>query len=135
MVTLVDTSALYAHLDSADANHERATATLLELLDAGERLVTHNYVLVETAALVQRRLGVEATRILHDDVLPVIDTIWIDEPTHRLAITAMIGAGRRGISLVDWTSFVVMRQHRLDRAFAFDTDFTTQGLEVVPGGA
>lgn len=34
-------------------------------------LRTHSYVLVELSALVQARLGMEAVRLLHDDVMPL----------------------------------------------------------------
>lgn len=132
MVTFVDTSAIYAYLDSAERNHARARATFLDLLDAGERLTTHNYVALESATLVQRRLGVDATRALLDDVLPLIDLVWIDQQVHRLAVASLLGSGLRHVSLVDWTSFVVMREQRIERAFAFDSDFATQGLAVIP---
>ena len=132
MVTLIDTSAIYAYLDGRDHNHAPAVAALGDLLTAGERLVTHSYVALETTALVQRRLGMEATRVLFDDVLPIAEMVWIDEVTHHLAVSALLGSGLRDISLVDWTSFVVMREQRLDRAFAFDSDFARQGFEVIP---
>ena len=57
---------------------------------------------------------------------------WIDEPTHRLASAAMLGSLNRGVSLVDWTSFVLMRELHIDRAFAFDPEFESQGLRVIP---
>ena len=40
------------------------------LLERDERLVTTSYVLVETFALVQNRLGMEAVRVLADDAGP-----------------------------------------------------------------
>lgn len=131
-MTLIDSSALYAYLDSADQNHTAARATFAELLKAGDQLVTHNYAVVESTALVQRRLGAEAVRSLFDDLLPVIEIRWIDEATHRLATAAMLGSLSRAVSLVDWTSFVAMRESMIDRAFAFDADFARQGLRAIP---
>lgn len=87
---------------------------------------------LESSALVQRRLGAEAVRSLFDDLLPVIEVRWIDEATHRLAAAALLGSLSRSISLVDWTSFVVMREMMIDRAFAFDADFASQGLRTIP---
>ena len=132
MVTFVDTSALYAVLDANDANHAAAAGTFTELLDRGERLVTHNYVVLETTALVQRRLGVVATRVFHDDVVPAMEVVWIDEDLHRAAVDGLLGAGRRDISLVDWASFITIRRHGLGQAFVFDADFAAQGIAVVP---
>lgn len=132
MVTFVDTSALYAYLDAADAHHAHAVEAFGALLDGEEPLLTHGYVVVETTALVQRRLGIAAARALHDDLLPVIDVVPVDPVAHAAAVHGLLGAGRRELSLVDWTSCVVMRERRIVRAFAFDEDFRSQGFEVVP---
>ncbi len=132
MVTLVDTSALYAYLDERDANHAAARDAFRSLLDAGERLTTHNYVVIESCALVQRRLGALAVRSLLDDVLPVIEIRFVDESIHRMAVAAMLGSVSRRVSLVDWTSFVVMRERGIEQAFAFDADFSQQGFSTIP---
>ena len=65
-------------------------------------------------------------------MLPVVRVLWIDEPMHRLATAAMLGSLNRGVSLVDWTSFVAMRELGIDRALTFDADFGSQGLQVIP---
>lgn len=130
MTTLVDTSALYALADRADANHEEAAAAFREL--GSEELVTHNYVVVESAALAQRRLGQRiATRLLLDLLAPV-RVRWVDEALHRAAETAFLASGARTVSLVDQVSFELMRRERIERAFAFDADFRRQGLKTIP---
>ncbi|MFV1957919.1 MAG: type II toxin-antitoxin system VapC family toxin, partial [Planctomycetota bacterium] len=73
MTVFADTSALLAVLDADDRHHARARSVWTRLLDAKERLVTGNYVLVETHALVRTRLGFPALRALVEDVLPVLD--------------------------------------------------------------
>ena len=60
MSTFVDTSAFYALLVANDVGHEAAKRTLDRLLAGGQRLVTSNYVVVETCALLQNRLGLPA---------------------------------------------------------------------------
>jgi uncharacterized protein len=45
----------------------------------------------------------------------------------------VLAAGRRQISLVDWTSFTVMRERTITHAFAFDDDFERQGFETFEG--
>lgn len=130
MTVFVDTSAIYALLDRDDESH-LAAADAFTALEEGP-LMAHNYVVVESAALVQRRLGPLAVRTLFDDFLPVLELAWIDEHTHRAAVAALIASENRGVSLVDWTSFEVMRQQGINRAFAFDDDFATQGFELVP---
>jgi predicted nucleic acid-binding protein len=130
LTVFVDTSAIYALLDSVDENHSAARDTYASLI-RHEPLLTHSYVAVESAALVQRRLGAEAVRRVFDDLLAPLELIWIDEPVHHRAVAAMIASESSTVSLVDWTSFEVMRDQGIDRAFAFDDDFERQGFELV----
>jgi predicted nucleic acid-binding protein len=130
-VIFVDTSALLALLDRDDEFHARA-ATVIRSLGVDEALLTHEYVLVETTSLAQRRLGLQAVRGLVDDLLPLLEIAWVDEPLHAEAREAMLAAGRRTVSLVDWVSFLVMRRHGVRRAFTFDQDFALEGFEVLP---
>ena len=62
MKLFVDTSALLCLLNATDVNYSPAKAIWEGLIGADTELVTHNYVLVETSALVLRRLGLEALR-------------------------------------------------------------------------
>lgn len=131
MSVFVDTSALYALLDRDDENHPAAAEAFSALLDR-EALLTHGYVVVETTALVQRRLGMEAVRALVDDVLPAFELVFVDEPLHQAAVAALLASGARDVSLVDWTSFELMRWLGVGKAFAFDEDFARQGFDVLP---
>jgi predicted nucleic acid-binding protein len=129
-VILLDTSAIYALLDRADANHALATRTMGDLRQEG--LLTHSYVVVETSALAQHRLGLGAVRALHDDLLPVVEVEWVTEEAHRAAYSALLASGERRVSLVDHVSFEVMRRLRVRQAFAFDPDFAVAGFELLP---
>lgn len=131
MTTFVDTSALYALLASDDSHHTAAAQTMA-FLALGEDLVTHNYVIVECAAVVQRRIGALAVRALLDELVPLLRVVWIDPETHDRATTALMATGSRTVSLVDWASFMVMRAFGIEHAFAFDSDFVAQGFRLVP---
>ncbi len=128
MTVFVDSSALYAVLDASDASHPVAARVWLRLLEQREVLLTTNYHVVETFALVQRRLGLHAVRTFDTDMLPVVEVRWVDEPLHRAAVAAVLTAGKRDLSLVDCAAFVVMRERGLRDAFAFDADFEDQGF-------
>ena len=132
MSVFVDTSAFFAVLDAGDENHEAARTAWDRLLADREDLHTTNYVLVETAALLQSRLGLETLREFAADVLPVVDLHVVDEGQHRSAFHAQLVASRRRLSLVDCASFECMRRIGLDRVFCFDPHFTEQGFSVVP---
>ena len=86
---------------------------------------------METFALVQHRLGMEAVRVPADDVVPVL-RVQVGESEHCLGVTALVAAGRRQLSLVDCVSFATMRELHLDAAFAFDRNFADQGFRTLP---
>jgi predicted nucleic acid-binding protein len=130
VTTFVDTSALYALLDAADPEHRNAGSALEHIAKEDEGLVTHSWVVVEVVALVHRRLGWAAVDRLLDDILPLIDVRWVGPDLHATALAAF-RASRSRVSLVDWTSFTLMRHERVERAFAFDPNFTTQGFRPV----
>jgi uncharacterized protein len=130
-MVFIDTSALYAVLDRDDENHRSAAKTWERLLTSAVPLLTHNYVLIETAALVQHRLGVAALRAVHESMAPVIRIEWIQESQHRIAMEMVITAARRKLSLVDCASFVLMREHGVSDVFCFDAHFNEQGFRVV----
>ncbi|MEX2546960.1 MAG: PIN domain-containing protein [Chloroflexota bacterium] len=129
MTIFIDTSAIYALLDRADDNHERARLGQERVL--GEQLVTHSYVVVETISLVRRRLGPPATVRLVDEFLPAIEVHDVDERLRLRAIASFRAAVRTDVSLVDRTSFEFMREQGITRAFAVDADFETAGFELV----
>lgn len=97
-----------------------------------EPLVAHNYILVESIALVHSRFGHGAARRLVGDFFPAVEVTWIDEALHLAATSAFLAAGRSAVSFVDRVSFELMRRERIDTAFAFDRDFARQGFRLVP---
>ncbi len=125
----VDTSALLAVLDADDKNHRAARALWEKVIGDGSVLVTHNYVLVETSALVARKLGAEAVRAFEQDVVPILRIFWVTDEIHRAAVGAQLAASRRDLSLVDCVSFEIMRRSGLREALAFDRHFVEFGFE------
>ena len=83
MVIFVDTSAIYALLSAGDVNHGAAKAQWLRWVDSSIKFVVTNYILLETSALVQRRLGMRSFRQFHDLLLPTMSVFWISEKIHR----------------------------------------------------
>jgi len=132
MSMFIDTSALYALLDADDENHGSSASTWDTLITSDERIVTTNYVIVETFALIQNRLGLRALREFQDDVVPVLYVEFVTPTIHRLGTVALFAASRRGLSLVDCVSFEVMRELGMKSAFTFDRHFREYGFNVVP---
>ena len=132
MRVFVDTSAFLAVLDADDRNHRRARAKWEELITSGALFFSSNYCLVETFALAQHRLGMEAVRAFNDEVLPLINIEWADEIIHNAGVSALNVASRRRLSLVDCVSFEVMRRLGIKTVFVFDQHFKEQGFQCVP---
>jgi len=127
----VDTSAFLAVLDADDNNHSQAKAVWAGLLNSRTPLLTTGYVLVETYALIQHRLGMEAVRVFHEDIEPLLKIEWVDASLHSLGANAVLAANRRKLSLVDTVSFAVMRKLGIKKAFAFDQHYIEQGFECL----
>jgi predicted nucleic acid-binding protein len=132
MNVFVDTSALLAVLDADDDNHKAARLFWENIIAAGDTLVNHNYVLVETSALALRKLGVEALRVLERDIVPILRVVWVTRDVHNSAASAQLVASRRSLSLVDCVSFEIMRRSGIRTAFSFDRHFKEYGYEILP---
>lgn len=132
MSVFVDTSALFALLDRDDRGHSGVAAAWTSLTTGPRPLVTSNYVLLETAALVQRRLGMAAVHDLDDHLAPLLVVRWVDEALHRLALRRLRRTDRRDLSLVDCSSFELMGREGLGEALALDDDFAAEGFRLLP---
>ncbi len=123
----VDTSAAYALADRRDRFHELARSRFGAALESRRPLVTHSYVLAESMALLQARLGQEVAIAFAADAAQ-FEVEWIGPELHREAVAAL-GQGRR-ISFVDQVSFLFMRRRGIEEALAFDRDFVRAGFRI-----
>lgn len=130
MTVFVDTSALYALLDANEPKHAASHAQFAQLRTTP--LVSHSYVVIESVALVERRLGLGAVRDLLDELVAQLHVTYVDESIHATAVSAYLASGRRRPSVVDFTSFEVMRKLGIRTAFAVDRDFAEAGFDVIP---
>lgn len=120
MSLFVDTSIWYAAADSSDRSNSRAKA----ILKAGEPMVTSDHVLIETWTLLHHRLHPHAA-----------DRFW-DALRNGVAVIEPVGAADlevawqigltwedQDFSIVDRTSFAVMRRLGIDRVASLDEHF------------
>jgi predicted nucleic acid-binding protein len=126
-VIFLDTSAIYALVDKGDVNYRRANELFEQIIE--ERLLTHSYVITESISLIQKRLGL-ALATSFEMTTRNFEVLWVTEEIHREAVTRW-ASGRRTLSFVDTVSFVVMKRHGIDTAFAFDSDFVAAGFNVL----
>lgn len=120
MSIFVDTSVWYAAADSGDASNGRAKA----ILAAGEPLVTSDHVLIETWTLLRHRIHRRAAECFWEALRGGVAAIEPVDPAD-LEAAWQIGAAYRDqdFSIVDRTSFAVMRRLGIERAASFDDHF------------
>jgi len=120
-----------------DGRHSEAVA-MLDLVGAGEKLLTTNHIVGETWTVLARRGS-------HRSALAFVERLEHLVSDGRLAIHSVTPSQERKAwiwlrrhdervySFVDATSFQVMRDRRLREALAFDQDFTAAGfIELRP---
>jgi predicted nucleic acid-binding protein len=120
MSLFVDTSIWYAAADSSDASNTRAKA----ILKAGEPLLTTDHVLVETWTLLRYRIQRNAAERFWEGIrsgVAVIEPVGIAD----LEAAWQIGLSYQDqdFSIVDRTSFAVMRRLGIERVASLDDHF------------
>ncbi len=130
MRVFVDTSAFYALASASDEFHAQARVTYERLLqEENAELLTSSYVLVESFALIQTRLGFQVLEEFVSSIGDLVGIVWVGEELHRRAWKLL--KKRQKVSFVDCTSFLIA-QGEGAQVFAFDRDFIREGLPVIP---
>lgn len=127
----VDTSALLALLVSDDRRHVEARDAFDRLERGLVALCSSSYVLVESYALLQRRIGLDAVRVMREHLAPLLQIVWVDRELHDAALERVLVDQRRQVSLVDAVSFQIMARRGIPRAFAYDQHFVEAGFQLV----
>jgi len=127
----IDTSAFLTILDADDPNNRAAAAAWGAKIDAGELLITTNYVVVETIAVVHRRHGLAPVRWFVEDMLPVVCVQWTSPEIHAGATKSLLAGSRTGPSLVDCASFAVIDELNVRQVLAYDRHFENRGFELI----
>jgi uncharacterized protein len=121
MTLFVDTSIWYAAADSSDRSNARAKV----ILRSGGSLVTSDHVLVETWTLLHHKLQRNAAERFWDGLragVAIIEVVGVAD----LEIAWEIGNSWRDqdFSIVDRTSFAVMRRLGIDHVASLDEHFS-----------
>ena len=121
MSVFVDTSVWYAAADAGDAGNRRAKT----ILAGGELLVTSDHVLIETWILLRHRIRRQVAERFWEALR---NGVAIIEPVGAADLEAAWQMGvsypDQDFSIVDRTSFAVMRRLGIERAASFDDDFS-----------
>lgn len=126
----VDTSGFYALLDGTDPFHAVARQCFERIESGGGRLLTTNYVVHESWALIQRRLGWEALDVFLLDLVPRCEVVFVDAGLHALGVTRCQQVRERRFSLTDAVSLECMKLRGLTEAIVEDEHFRREGVRL-----
>lgn len=128
-----DTSALYALIDRRDANHTAAVAAVGRLVRTGRLMVTTDYVVAESLNLANARGGkTVAHRVL--DLVEQSEGIrveWIGVERFARSKAFFRKHADHDYSFTDCTSFIVMKEERLQEALTTDAHFIQAGFKTL----
>ena len=134
MTVFIDTSAFYALMVRTEEGHDAVRTAFADLLEDERPLHTTSFVVVETMALLQHRIGLAAARDFDEDLLPAVRVHWVDDALYRRGAERLWREDRRHLSLVDAVSFELMKTRGISTALALDPHFAGAGFTVLPKG-
>lgn len=126
----VDTSGFYAVLDPTDSFHSLARDCFERAERELWRLSTTNYIVHESWALVQHRLGWDALDRLLDVLLPLCEIEYVDRALHMMGELRCQTARQRRLSLTDCVSMGFMKLRGIREAIAQDDHFAREGIRL-----
>lgn len=123
----LDTSGVLALAMEIDSFHAKAFRMMETALAAREQILVHNYVLLESAALLQSRIGKDAAVIFLEKAA-LFHIVWVDSHLHSQAVEYLAQNGESKLSFVDVVSFLVMRSRGSTEFIGFDKHFIEAGF-------
>lgn len=127
---LLDSSAVLAALDAADANHAAAIVAATTLARLRCRLFQATWLRAETHALLLSRLGAAPARRWL--AAPSPSTLRPEPEDEARGERIVLRYRDKDFSLCDAVAFAVMERLRTRTAFTFDRHFKQYGFAVVP---
>ena len=130
----VDTAGWMACADAADPAHTRAVAARDAALEAGQPLITTDFVVDETLTLIRMRLGFASAAAWWRQIDGSSRLRWerIDSDRFERARELFFQYRDKDFSFTDCTSFAVMREIRATHSLTTDRHFRQMGFQIVP---
>ena len=134
MKLFVDTSAWVAYADLDDRWHPAAREAVNASVGGRVTFVTTDYVLDEAITLLLSHAGHDQAVVFGDNVLKSrqVKLVRVDKGIWDEAWQMFKRYDDKQWAFTDCTSFVVMREMGLHRAFAFDRHFRQAGFQLWP---
>jgi predicted nucleic acid-binding protein len=132
MRLFVDTSAWFALHDTRDQNHRDAIAKSFEIRRRKIELITSEYIIDESITLIRHRISHKAAVIfgeslLFSNIVTILDISYED----RLKAWELFKKYEdKSFSFTDCTSFTLMKNLSIRKAFTFDEHFKQVGIDI-----
>ncbi len=132
MKLFVDTSAWIALNDKNDQYHQKAAAKGLEIKKQKIEMITSEYIIDESITLIRYRVSHRAAVVFGDSLLSsgIVNIVNITDADRFKAWEIFKKYDDKELSFTDCTSFVLMKNLGISKAFAFDDHFKQTGLEI-----
>jgi predicted nucleic acid-binding protein len=130
----VDTGGWMACADGADPEHAPCRAARDDALEAGQTLITTDFVVDETLTLIRFRLGLKAADAWWRQVDGSRRVRWerVESDRFERARHLFFEYRDKDLSFTDCTSIAVMRELKLKTVITTDRHFQQVGLDVLP---
>jgi uncharacterized protein len=130
----VDTAGWLACANASDIAHARACMARDAALEQGALLVTTDYVIDETLTLIRKRINLKAAEKwwLQIETSSRLRWEWIDIERTEKARALFFRHRDKDYSFTDCTSFVVMRELKINQAITTDHHFKQIGFQILP---
>lgn len=129
----VDTAAFLAIENRRDAHHQEALTFRDVCLEAGETLITSDYVLDESYTIIRLRAGHAVAVEFGEDVRAsrVLRIEYINPEVLEEAWRIFKAFADKEFSFTNCTSFALMERLHISTAFTFDEHFREYGKFIV----
>ena len=118
--------------DASQSRHTQAASTYRTRREQGDQFITTNYILTETVALLTRPLNVARPAVIaFVETLRTathVEVVHIDEALDEKAWRLLKERPDKAWSLVDCSSFILMRERGLREALTSDHHFEQAGF-------
>lgn len=130
----VDTSAWYVLAVSSAPQHRKVSDALRHRIQRGARIVTTNFIVAETHALLLRRTSRKVALTFVREVRRTPNIVVESSAEYEeLAVTEWLEKfDDQSFSFTDAVSFAVMSERGVSDALALDHHFSIAGFVVIP---
>ena len=126
----VDTSALVALFDRKDSNHLRAKAIMERIKTDRIQMLISDYIFDECITTVLSAIGHRAAVTVGEFMLSskIVEITWLDDSVKLRAWDFFKRHSDKSFSFTDCTTFILMKELRVNTYFSFDRDFQQAGF-------